>query len=113
MGQVNRSKHLTLCGGNSESRAIIIGDIHGCFDEMKELLDKCGHDERTDTIIFVGDLVNKGPKSAETVKFVRALSEKGLAYCVVGNHDLAALKVYEGPKAGWKQKYNYLKSLTM
>jgi hypothetical protein len=106
------SDHLTLSGGNEKSRVIIIGDIHGCLDELEELLKKCGIDETTDTLIFVGDLVNKGPKSAETIKFVRELTERGVAYCVMGNHDLATLRVYDGPRDGWKQKYNYLNVLT-
>ena len=44
---------------------IIIGDVHGCFDELKLLLAKCEYEEGKDMLIFVGDLVNKGPKSCE------------------------------------------------
>lgn len=54
-----------------------------------QLLDKCNYDESTTTLILVGDLVNKGPYSAETVKFVRSIN----AHVVRGNHDDFALAV--------------------
>ena len=41
-------------------RVIIIGDVHGCLDELKLLLKKCQYDSLVDTLVFVGDLVNKG-----------------------------------------------------
>ena len=106
------TRHLVLSGGNSESRVIIVGDVHGCFDELKLLLEKCAHDEATDTLIFVGDLVNKGPKSAETVTWVRSMANKGSAYCVLGNHDIAALRIYDSPSQNWPKKYEYLHSLS-
>lgn len=62
--------HLSLNKDNLKSRLIIIGDIHGCYDELMELLKKCHHNSKTDSLILVGDLVCKGPKSAEVVKFV-------------------------------------------
>ncbi len=61
----------------------IIGDVHGCVDELEELLERIYRNSRDTTVVLVGDLVNKGPKSAETVQLVRS---KGL-YCVRGNHD--------------------------
>lgn len=70
------------------SRLIIVGDVHGCLDELQDLLVKCEYEVSTgDRVLLLGDLVNKGPYSAEMVKFVR---EKGIL-CVRGNHDDWAL----------------------
>jgi diadenosine tetraphosphatase ApaH/serine/threonine PP2A family protein phosphatase len=65
------------------SRTIIIGDVHGCLDEMEELLDKLKFRQGADELIFVGDLVGKGPHSVGVVKRARALG----ASCVLGNWD--------------------------
>ena len=58
---------------SSTSRTIVIGDVHGCLAELKCLLAKLDVDHDNDVVIFVGDLVNKGAQSAETVEFVREM----------------------------------------
>src|SRR5690606_35296703 len=65
-------------------RSIIIGDVHGCYDELLLLLEKVDFNEEKDRLIFVGDLINKGPKSLEVVLFVQKLN----AECIKGNHEL-------------------------
>jgi bis(5'-nucleosyl)-tetraphosphatase (symmetrical) len=55
-----------------------------------------GYDERRDLLWFVGDLVNRGPRSAQVVRFARSLGERQVT--VLGNHDLALLVVAEGIK---------------
>ncbi len=50
-----------------------IGDIQGCCDELKTLLQRCQYSADRDELWFVGDLVNRGPKSLETLRFVRSL----------------------------------------
>ena len=77
------------------ARTIIIGDVHGCLDELQELLAKCEYNPDTTRVVLVGDLVNKGPKSAECVRYVR---EQGFA-CVRGNHDDVALFNWERREA--------------
>lgn len=96
--------HITLTADDLKSRVIIIGDIHGCLDETKDLLVKCKHDPKESTVIFVGDLINKGPYSVETVKFVRNMCDKREAYCVRGNHDdfivAVAFNLFQ-PSSSW------------
>jgi bis(5'-nucleosyl)-tetraphosphatase (symmetrical) len=77
-----------------------IGDIQGCCDELKALLERCNYSADRDQLWFVGDLVNRGPQSLETLRFVRALGAN--ATVVLGNHDLHLLALAYGSKR--KQK---------
>jgi bis(5'-nucleosyl)-tetraphosphatase (symmetrical) len=77
-----------------------IGDIQGCCDELRALLGRCNYSADRDELWFVGDLVNRGPQSLETLRFVRALGAN--ATVVLGNHDLHLLAVAFGSKR--KQK---------
>ena len=73
-----------------------IGDIQGCCDELKALLARCKYSADRDELWFVGDLVNRGPQSLDTLRFVRSLGAG--ATVVLGNHDLHLLALAYGSK---------------
>ena len=71
-----------------------IGDLQGCYDPFMHLLDEIEFDPERDTLWLVGDLVNRGPKSLKTLRFVKSLGES--AVTVLGNHDLHLLALASG-----------------
>jgi bis(5'-nucleosyl)-tetraphosphatase (symmetrical) len=70
-----------------------IGDLQGCLDPLRALLARIPAGER---LVFVGDLVNRGPQSLATLRFVRDLVEAGRAVALLGNHDLHLLAAAHG-----------------
>ena len=97
----------------------IIGDVHGCFEELYELLVKLGYTinkVETDNTnfgfsvsapenrkaIFLGDLVDRGPNSVGVLRLVMSMIGAGIAYCVPGNHDLKLQKYLTGKQVQLK-----------
>ena len=70
----------------------IVGDIQGCYDSLQALLLKVNFDPAKDTLYCVGDLVNRGPKSLKTIRFLKDLGDS--CRVVLGNHDLHLISIY-------------------
>lgn len=70
-----------------------IGDVHGCAQSLKELLAKLPSDGN---IVFIGDVVNRGPQSLETLRIIQGLGERAVS--ILGNHELHMLAVYAGKR---------------
>ena len=73
-----------------------IGDIQGCADQLHSLLSEIEKTPGDYHYLFAGDLVNRGPKSLETLRLIKQLQETGRAESVLGNHDLHLLAVAHG-----------------
>ena len=77
----------------------IIGDVHGCAGELELLLEKLGYQVAWDgdqvsvaapegrTLVFVGDLTDRGPRTPDVLRIAMAMADAGTALCVEGNHD--------------------------
>jgi protein phosphatase len=91
----------------------IIGDVHGCFDELMELLVQLGYSVEKNSgensspaytvkppenrkAVFLGDLVDRGPKIPEVLRLVMSMVQAGAALCVPGNHDIKLLRKLRG-----------------
>lgn len=77
----------------NKKRVFVIGDIHGCAQEFKELVDQINYDPEHDQIILAGDLVYRGPDNIGVIRYAKQIN----ALCVRGNHDdkVIRLKTYE------------------
>ena len=78
-----------------QPRVIAIGDVHGCLDELQALLRRCDY-RPGDLIVFLGDLVSKGPDSLSVVQMARELGAMG----VRGNHDFEVIRWHQAIKSG-------------
>lgn len=73
-------------------KRIVVGDIHGCYAELLDLMDRIGPAD-ADQVISVGDLVTKGPNNASVIDFFRTGKNRS---AVIGNHDRVLLQKYLG-----------------
>jgi len=91
----------------------IIGDVHGCFDELVELLMQLGYSVEKQSnnadsftysvkslegrkVVFLGDLVDRGPKVPEVLRLAMSMVKAGTALCVPGNHDIKLMRKLRG-----------------
>ncbi|MFW2177145.1 MULTISPECIES: symmetrical bis(5'-nucleosyl)-tetraphosphatase [unclassified Moraxella] len=74
----------------------IIGDIQGCYSDLKALLKLIHFDESQDKLYFAGDIVARGEDSLASLRLVKRLCEAGCAETVLGNHDINLIAVWRG-----------------
>jgi len=86
----------------------IIGDVHGCYEELTTLLAQLGYGIQDEpngpkaippdgrTAVFVGDLVDRGPRIPEVLRLVMRMVDEGTAFCVPGNHDMKLMRKLKG-----------------
>ncbi|MEO0366552.1 MAG: symmetrical bis(5'-nucleosyl)-tetraphosphatase [Pseudomonadota bacterium] len=86
-----------------------IGDLQGCYEEFKRLLDTIGFDPSSDTLWLTGDLVNRGPHSLATLRLVHGLGDSVVT--VLGNHDLHLLAMALAPGSSRTRKSHPLQRI--
>jgi serine/threonine protein phosphatase 1 len=78
------------------NKIFAIGDIHGCLEKLKELMNKIRIDKNNDTIIFIGDYIDRGKSSREVVDYViRLQGEYKNTICLLGNHEYMLTRYLE------------------
>ncbi|MBW1731233.1 MAG: serine/threonine protein phosphatase [Deltaproteobacteria bacterium] len=79
-------------------RIFIIGDIHGCLDMLKRLLDKIQWQPESDELIFLGDYIDRGPDPKGVVDYILSLSGEDSAriQCLIGNHEAIFMDYIKG-----------------
>lgn len=80
-------------------RLFAIGDIHGCFESLKELVENNIQLDKNDKLLLLGDYIDRGDKSKEVIDYIIDLQEKGYDITpLIGNHELLLLEAFEDEK---------------
>lgn len=86
----------------------VVGDIHGCYDDLMLLLEKINKKDADAQIILLGDLIDRGPKTWEVLQWaVEHITEDGKYQCVRGNHEQQVLDWYPDFCSWWNEKVQY------
>ena len=86
------------------ARTLVVGDVHGCYTELMDLLDKAAVGSG-DRVVFVGDLINRGPDNRQVLDFVQSSPQ---SRSVMGNHEYNLLRYYRGETRELKNSYQRL-----
>ncbi len=97
-------------------RVIIIGDVHGCLDALKRLMDKINWRPKSDRVIFLGDYIDRGKNPKGVVDFILSLIESSShVECLIGNHEALFLDYLKGgdrgiflANGGWSTVESYM-----
>lgn len=94
----------------------IVGDVHGCFEELCLLLRAAGNQQKNPFVIFVGDIINKGPGNMDVLRLVREMTDNGQAAAVRGNHEESVLRelwaLYREPRYKLSERHAWMAELT-
>ncbi len=101
-GEQGQSSSIAGYSPGMPGRTFVVGDIHGDIDALRTLFARLPAMVAADTVVFLGDYLDRGAHSAEVIGFVRALEEQGRfsVVCLRGNHEDAWLRVIDG---GWDE----------
>ena len=81
----------------SEAKIFIVGDVHGCLEMLKRLIDKIEWNQSNDRLIFIGDYIDRGQDSKGVVDFILKLKKNSpLIQCLIGNHEQMFLDYLSG-----------------
>jgi serine/threonine protein phosphatase 1 len=79
------------------NKIFAIGDMHGCLDKLKELMNKIGIDKQNDTLVLIGDYIDRGESCREVVDYViRLKDEFKKTICLLGNHEQMLMRFLDG-----------------
>jgi serine/threonine protein phosphatase 1 len=96
------------------TRTFAIGDVHGCYDQLRELIESKIRANAGDKIVFLGDYIDRGKKSKEVIDYIIGLNEKGFNIILLsGNHEsmlLDSLETGDMTLWGWNGGYETLRS---
>ena len=93
-----------------KKRTLFVGDVHGCYRELTELLEKTDFDPTDDRLIFLGDTINRGPHSGKVLELLHSIPCEVL----MGNHELGLLKYVRGkgpPNHDFEEVLHQMKDL--
>lgn len=97
-------------------RTLVIGDIHGCLDELLDLLEQAGPNLTTDRLVLLGDYIDRGPCSYEVVQLLRRLRERhGRDHVVMlrGNHEQMAIDYLEHGDHAWHRNGSHSTEMSL
>ena len=81
----------------SKEKVFIVGDVHGCLDMLKELIDKIKWDPSKDRLIFIGDYIDRGENAKSVIDFILELKDSSsFVQCLLGNHEKMFLDYLSG-----------------
>ncbi|XP_070204958.1 bis(5'-nucleosyl)-tetraphosphatase PrpE [asymmetrical]-like isoform X2 [Littorina saxatilis] len=109
--------HATLTAETIDNRPVfVVGDVHGCLEELEELLQLAKDEHENPFVVFVGDMINKGPYNIEVLRLVEQMVERGQAAAVRGNHEESILRelwsLSDTDRYALPERYNWLRQLT-
>lgn len=111
--------HTTLSSEKIAGRPVfVIGDVHGCYDELCRLLQLAASHRSNPFVVFVGDMINKGPHNIEVLRLLQQMVINGQAVAVRGNHEetilreLWALHDTKNSNYTLPERYQWLRSLS-